>query len=78
MDVLESNYIQDTQIGEFKEVADHLTKIPFMGNGDVRTPEEAKKMLDEVGADAVMIGRAALGNPWIVKQTTHYLETGEI
>ena len=64
--------------GILKEVADHLTKIPFMGNGDVRTPEEAKKMLDEVGADAVMIGRAALGNPWIVKQTTHYLETGEI
>ncbi|MSE09809.1 tRNA dihydrouridine synthase DusB, partial [Lactobacillus salivarius] len=40
--------------GILKEVADHLTKIPFMGNGDVRTPEEAKKMLDEVGADAVM------------------------
>lgn len=61
-----------------KDVADHLTKIPFVGNGDVRTPQDAKKMLDEVGADAVMIGRAALGNPWIVKQTVYYLETGEI
>lgn len=59
------------------EVAQNLT-IPFMGNGDVKTPQDAKKMLDEVGADAVMIGRAALGNPWIVKQTTHYLETGEL
>ncbi|KRM08168.1 MAG: tRNA dihydrouridine synthase DusB [Liquorilactobacillus ghanensis] len=56
-----------------KEVADHLTEIPFIGNGDVRTPEDAKKMLTDVGADAVMIGRAALGNPWIVKQVTEYL-----
>lgn len=64
--------------GILKEVKDNLKKIPFVGNGDVTTPQEAKKMLDEVGADAVMIGRAALGNPWIVKQTTHYLETGEI
>ncbi|MGX5376641.1 tRNA dihydrouridine synthase DusB [Ligilactobacillus sp. LYQ135] len=61
-----------------KEVADHVTQIPFVGNGDVTSPQLAKKMLDEVGADAVMIGRAALGNPWIVRQTTHYLETGEL
>ncbi len=59
------------------DVAQKLT-IPFMGNGDVRTPQDAKRMLDEVGADAVMIGRAALGNPWIIKQTSHYLETGEL
>lgn len=52
--------------------------IPFMGNGDVRTPEDAKRMLDEVGCDAVMIGRAALGNPWMIKRTVHYLETGEL
>lgn len=52
--------------------------IPFMGNGDVRTPEDAKKMLEEVGCDAVMIGRAALGNPWMIKRTVHYLETGEL
>ncbi|WP_201782066.1 tRNA-dihydrouridine synthase, partial [Lactobacillus selangorensis] len=50
----------------------------FMGNGDVRTPQDAKKMLDEVGADAVMMGRAVEGNPWILKQTKHYLETGEM
>lgn len=60
-----------------KEVKQHLT-IPFMGNGDVRTPEDAKRMLEEVGADGVMIGRAALGNPWMIHRTQHYLETGEL
>ncbi|MEJ1324587.1 tRNA dihydrouridine synthase DusB [Latilactobacillus sakei] len=53
-------------------------KIPFMGNGDVRTPQDAKRMLDEVGADAVMIGRAALGNPWILRQVETYLRDGEL
>ena len=60
-----------------KEVRQHLT-IPFMGNGDVKTPQDAKRMLTEVGADAVMIGRAALGNPWILKAVNQYLATGEL
>ncbi|MDA9461278.1 MULTISPECIES: tRNA dihydrouridine synthase DusB [Enterococcus] len=60
-----------------KEVKKHLT-IPFMGNGDVKTPEDAKRMLEYVGADGVMIGRAALGNPWMIHRTQHYLETGEL
>lgn len=52
--------------------------VPFIGNGDVRTPEDAKRMLETVGADAVMVGRAAMGNPWILKDMVHYLETGEL
>ena len=60
-----------------KDVKEGVT-IPVIGNGDVRSCQDAKKMLDEVGCDAVMIGRAALGNPWILKQTVHYLETGEL
>ena len=60
-----------------KEVASQL-KIPFMANGDVKTPEDAKKILDMTGATAAMIGRAAMGNPWMLKRTEHYLETGEL
>lgn len=60
-----------------KEVASQL-KIPFMANGDVRTPEDAKKILEMTGATAAMIGRAAMGNPWMLKRTEHYLETGEL
>lgn len=52
--------------------------IPVIGNGDVDTPQIAKKRLDETGVDAVMIGRAALGNPWIIYQIVHYLETGDL
>jgi len=59
-----------------QQVAAKLT-VPFMGNGDVQSPGDAKKMLTTVGADAVMLGRAVEGNPWILRQITHYLATGE-
>ena len=51
--------------------------IPVIGNGDITTPELAKKMLDETKCDAIMIGRGVLGNPWLIKKVKDYLETGK-
>ncbi|MCD5407351.1 MAG: tRNA dihydrouridine synthase DusB [Desulfotomaculum sp.] len=53
-------------------------KIPVIGNGDIGSAVDAGRMLQATGCDAIMIARAALGNPWIFKQTVHYLETGAI
>lgn len=60
-----------------KEVKSAVS-IPVIGNGDVFTPEDARTMLDRTGVDGVMIGRAALGNPWMLYRTIQYLTTGEL
>lgn len=61
-------------IGRIKE---KLT-IPVIGNGDIQCPEDALTMIKTTRCDGVMIGRAALGNPWLIGRTQHYLETGEL
>jgi nifR3 family TIM-barrel protein len=65
-----------TLIGEVKN---HLAiHIPVIGNGDVDTPEKALNMFDTYRVDGVMIGRAAIGMPWIFRDIRHYLQTGEL
>lgn len=64
-----------TLIGEVKN--NPRMHIPIIGNGDVLTPERAKECFDRYGVDAVMIGRASIGKPWIFKEISHYLQTGE-
>ncbi|MBQ7254618.1 MAG: tRNA dihydrouridine synthase DusB [Bacteroidales bacterium] len=51
--------------------------IPIIGNGDIRTPQEAKAAFDRYGVDAIMVGRASFGHPWVFREMRHYLDTGE-
>jgi nifR3 family TIM-barrel protein len=54
----------------------NAVQIPVIGNGDIKTPEDAKEKMEKYGVDAVMIGRGMLGNPWLIRNTVQYLETG--
>lgn len=64
-----------TLIGETKNSP--RIHIPIIGNGDITTPQRAKECFERYGVDAIMIGRASFGRPWIFKEVKHYLETGE-
>ncbi len=61
---------------EYIKKVKEIVSIPVIGNGDVKTPLDAKKMLEETSCDAVMIGRGVLGNPWLIKECIEYLKTG--
>ncbi|WP_302476099.1 tRNA dihydrouridine synthase DusB [Acinetobacter sp. Marseille-Q1618] len=72
----EDMYLNTARYGLIKDVKS-LLNIPVIANGDIDSPEKAKYVLDYTGADAVMIGRAAQGRPWIFREIDHYLKTGE-
>lgn len=75
-----------TRADKFKGDAEYATmaavaeaiSIPVIANGDVDSPEKAKRVLESTGASGIMIGRAAQGNPWIFQDTLHYMEHGEL
>ncbi len=70
-------YKGDAEYETIAEIKSALT-IPVIANGDITSPQKAKQVFDATGADAVMIGRAAQGRPWIFREINHYLETGEV
>ena len=72
----EDMYLNTARYDLIKEVK-QLLSIPVIANGDIDTPEKAKYVLDYTGADAVMIGRAAQGRPWIFREIAHYLATNQ-
>ena len=72
----EDKYMGEAEYETIAQVKQKLS-IPVVANGDIDSPQKAKQVLAITGADAVMIGRAAQGRPWIFRQVDHYLKTGE-
>ena len=72
----EDMYLNTARYDLIKEVKQNIS-IPVIANGDIDSPEKAKYVLDHTGADAVMIGRAAQGRPWIFREIAYYLKTGQ-
>ena len=70
-------YMGDAEYDTIAEVKQAI-RIPVVANGDIVSPQKAKYVLDKTGVDAVMIGRAAQGRPWIFREIEHYLKTGEL
>jgi len=69
-------YTGDAEYDTIKAIK-AAVRIPIIANGDITTPEKAAAVLQQTGADGVMIGRGAQGNPWIFREISHYLATGE-
>lgn len=65
-----------TLIGQVKN--NPRMKIPIIGNGDIKTPEDAANAFERYGVDGVMVGRASFGHPWIFREMRHFIETGEL
>ncbi len=70
-------YTGEAEYQTIASIKESIT-IPVIANGDITTPQKAKAVLEACGADAVMIGRAAQGRPWIFREIAHYLATGEL
>lgn len=73
----EQMYTGEASYGLIRE-AKRNTNIPIIANGDINNPQKAKQVLELTGADAIMIGRAAQGRPWIFREIAHYLQSGEL
>ncbi len=72
----EDMYHGEARFGLIREVRQSIA-IPLIANGDIDSPHKARAVLEETGADAIMIGRAAQGRPWLFREIAHYLATGE-
>ena len=73
----EQGYTGNADWSLIKQVKENVS-IPVIGNGDIKTIDDAKRMLDETNCDAIMIGRGALGNPWFIKECIEYIEHNKI